>query len=87
MKDHLIQFFPVEAVHLALYLQQLADSKGSKSAVEEAVNSLAWIHTLAGLLSPHCPGHIRWVQKDSGQAREQEITVYGGNFEGNCPRC
>jgi len=39
-------------MHLALYLQHLAEAKGSKSAVEEAVNSLAWTCTLAGLPSP-----------------------------------
>ena len=33
-------------------LQHLADGLGSKSAVEEACNSLAWVHSIAGLLSP-----------------------------------
>jgi len=33
-------------------LQHLADGLGSKSAVEEACNSLARVHSTAGLLSP-----------------------------------
>lgn len=41
--------FPVEAVHIALYLQHLAETKCSKSAVEEAVNGLAWAHSMAGI--------------------------------------
>ena len=49
---HSIQVFPVEAIHLALYLQQLGDSTGSRAAVEEAVYALAWIHRAAGLPSP-----------------------------------
>ena len=32
----------------ALYLQHLGDTSGSKSAVEEAVNSVSWVHQLAG---------------------------------------
>ena len=37
---------------MALYLQHLGESKQSKAAVEEAVNCLSWVHTLAGLVSP-----------------------------------
>ena len=37
---------------MALYLQFLADSTKSKSAIEEACNSIAWVHLTAGLLSP-----------------------------------
>ena len=43
--------FPVQAIHLALYLQH-RNSTGSKTAVEEAVYALAWIHQAAGLPSP-----------------------------------
>ena len=49
---HSIQVFPVEAAHLALYLQHLSDTNGSRAAVEEAVYALAWIHQAAGLASP-----------------------------------
>jgi len=47
-----LQAFPVEATDLALYLQHLGETKASKSAVEEAVNSLAWAHSMAGIPSP-----------------------------------
>ena len=43
---------PVKEHHLVLYLQHLGDTVGSKSAVEEAVNALAWMHSTAGLASP-----------------------------------
>ena len=35
-----------------VYLQHLSETKASKSAVEEAVNSLAWAHSMAGISSP-----------------------------------
>lgn len=35
-----------------LYLQFLADSTKSKSTVEETCNSIAWVHSTAGLPSP-----------------------------------
>ena len=50
--EHNLQVFPVEGVHIALYLQHLAETKCSKSAVEEAVNGLAWAHSMAGIPSP-----------------------------------
>ena len=40
------RIFPVEPVHLALYLQHLGNITQSKSAVEEAVS---WTHKVAGL--------------------------------------
>lgn len=43
---------PVKDVHWALYLQYLADSSQSKSAVEEACNAVSWVHSTAGLTSP-----------------------------------
>ena len=50
--SHQITAFPVNEVHLALYLQYLGESKGTKSPVEEAVNSVSWAHSMAGLPSP-----------------------------------
>ena len=47
-----VPVFPVEAIHLALYLQHLRDATGSRGAVEEAVYALAWIHQAASLPSP-----------------------------------
>ena len=50
--NHKLRVFPAEGVHIALYLQHLAESRCSKLAVEEAVNGLAWAHSTAGILSP-----------------------------------
>lgn len=37
---------PPQPVHVALYLQHLGESTGSKSAVEEAVNAISWVSQL-----------------------------------------
>ena len=50
--QHKISVIPAKDHHVALYLQHLADGVGSKSAVEEACNSLAWVHSTTGLVSP-----------------------------------
>ena len=42
--------FPVREADFALYLQHVGDSTASKSAVEEAVNSIGWVQQLAGFL-------------------------------------
>ncbi|KAL5517290.1 hypothetical protein EMCRGX_G002814 [Ephydatia muelleri] len=46
---HEVPAFPVQAVHLALYLRHLSESVQSKAAVEEAVHALSWLHEVAGL--------------------------------------
>ena len=43
---------PAKDHHVALFIQFLADSTKSRSAIEEAYNSIAWVHSTAGLLSP-----------------------------------
>ena len=43
---------PAKDHHVALYLQFLADSTKSRSAIEDACNSIAWVHSTAGLSSP-----------------------------------
>ena len=50
---------PAKDYHIALYLQFLADSTKSKSAVEEACNSIAWVHSTAGLPSPTVSPFVR----------------------------
>ena len=47
-----VTVFPVEAIHLALYLQHFRNSTGSRASVEEAVYALSCIHEAAGLPSP-----------------------------------
>ena len=46
-----IPVFPVQDIHLALYLQHLGDPVESPAAAEEAVHALAWLHLVAGLPS------------------------------------
>ena len=50
--SHHLPTFPTQAHYVALYLQHLTEWAKSKSAVEEAVNALAWVHGLAGINSP-----------------------------------
>ena len=57
--DHNIVAFPAKPINAALYLQHLAASSGSKAAAEEAVHSLAWIHSLAGIRSPTSSPFVR----------------------------
>ena len=46
-----VPVFPVQDIHLALYLQHLGESVESRAAAEEAVHALAWLHQVAGLPS------------------------------------
>lgn len=55
-EEHNLAVFPVNEHCVALYLQHLGKKLGSKSAVEEAVHALNWVHSLAGVQSPtHSP--------------------------------
>ena len=49
---HKLPAFPAKKHHVALYLQSIGQRLESKSAAEEAVNALAWVHSLAGMDSP-----------------------------------
>ncbi|KAL5473470.1 hypothetical protein EMCRGX_G027959 [Ephydatia muelleri] len=48
----IVPSFPVKGMHLALYMQHLSTAKHSRSAVEEVVHALAWMHKMAGIESP-----------------------------------
>ena len=50
--SHHLPTFPAQSHYVALYLQHLTEQMKSKSAAEEAVNALAWVHGLAGTSSP-----------------------------------
>ena len=50
--DHKLPAFPAKPIHVTLYLQHLGESSASKASAEEAVNGLAWAHSLAGIESP-----------------------------------
>ena len=52
---------PAKEHHVGLYLQHLADTVASKSAVEEACNSLAWVHCTAGISSPTSSPFVRAI--------------------------
>ena len=41
----------MQDIHLVLYLQHLSESIQSKSAVEEVVHAVSWLHQMAGLSS------------------------------------
>ena len=43
---------PAKDYQIALYLQSLGEKSQSKSAVEEACNAVAWVHSTAGLPTP-----------------------------------
>ena len=47
-----VKSFPVDCKYLALYLQYIGETIGSKSAVEEAVHAIAWIYSAVGVHSP-----------------------------------
>ena len=44
--------FPAKPIHVALYLQHLADTSKSKASVTEAANAIAWAHRMAGIHPP-----------------------------------
>ena len=55
-EEHNLTVFPASEHCVALYLQHLGEKLKSKSAVEDAINALNWVHSLAGVQSPtHSP--------------------------------
>ena len=65
--------FPAQPSHIALYLQHLADSSESKSAIEEVVNVISWIHQLDDYSSMACRNPIYqscfgWLSAQAGKA-------------------
>ena len=59
--EHKLPVFPANATHVALYLQHLGQAKGSKAAVEEAVNGIAWAHSMGGISSPTADPFVQSV--------------------------
>ena len=49
---HELPPFPAKEHHVAFYQQSIGQRLESKSATEEAVNALSWVHSLAGMESP-----------------------------------
>ena len=50
--QHNMPSLPAKDSQVALYLQSLGEKSQSKSAVEEACNAIAWVHSTAGLPTP-----------------------------------
>jgi len=69
-----ISYFPADGNYVALYLQHLSEAKGSKSAVEEAVNSLAWVHGLVGLTTPTASPIVR-VTLEENSSQTSPFTI------------
>ena len=76
-----ISEFPIIDWQFCLYLQHIADSVGSKSAVEEAVNAISWLQQLAGgkslTISPVVKATVAGLQRQLAKpkARKEPITV------------
>ena len=76
------QCFPWKLyIYLALYLQHLSMSTGSRAAVEEAVHAFAWIHQAAELPSPTNDPLVKVVAtgrtlSHTGIAHCKEETIY-----------
>ena len=60
-----ISEFPAQPAHVALYLQHLIETSEAKTAVDDAVNALAWVHELAGLPSPTSHPTVRTMQESA----------------------
>ena len=50
--QHHMPSLPAKDYQIALYLQSIGDQSQSRSAVEEACNAIAWVHSTAGLPTP-----------------------------------
>ena len=50
---------------MALYLQYLLETAEAKTAVDDAVNALAWAHELGGLPSPMSHPTVRTMQESA----------------------
>ncbi|XP_065888069.1 uncharacterized protein [Dysidea avara] len=55
------------------YLEHLGEIKGSKAAIEEAVNALAWAHSLSGLPSPTASPFVQIVLDGLRRAHAKEV--------------
>lgn len=74
-----LQVFPVKESHLVLYMQSLAESTNSKSAVEEASNAIAWAHAMGNCNSPTESQFVRSVlqglQRDLAKPVTKKLPV------------
>ena len=64
-----VTVLPVSEVHLALYLQHVGGTSRSRSAVEEAVHAISWVHQMSGLPAVTESPFVRATEK-AGKAQE-----------------
>ena len=62
-QQHSLPVFPVKDINLALYLQHLAVERGSRAAVDEAVNAMSWLHQSASFQSPSQSTIVKLTQE------------------------
>ena len=60
-----ISEFPAQPAHVALYLQLLLETSEAKTAVDDAVNVLAWAHELGELPSPTSHPTVTTLQESA----------------------
>ena len=74
-----VKVYPIEEVHFALYLQHLAETTGSKSAVEEATNAISWVQQLAGhrtiMSSPFVKTTLEGLQRKLAKPKKRKEPI------------
>ena len=73
-QQHSLQVFPVKESHLVLYMQSLAESSSSNSAVEEIYNAMSWIHAMANCDSPTDSQFVGTVMQGLQRNLAQPVT-------------
>ena len=58
-------FHAAQPAHVALYLQHLLETSEANTAVDDAVNALAWVNELGGLPSPTSHPTVRAMQESA----------------------
>ena len=59
--EYCLPVMPAKEHYVGLYLQHVANTVASKLAVEEACNSLAWLHCTAGFSPPTASPIVRAI--------------------------
>ena len=76
-----VRILPVGEVHFALYLQHFGESLESRSAVQDAVNAVSWVHQLLGFesitLSPLVQATVDGLKKTLAKpkVKKEPVTV------------
>ena len=85
--SHKVKPFPVASYHLVLYLQHIGETVQSKSAVEEIVHAMTWLHNAAGIPSPSTNPIVSVVlaglQKTLARPVVEKVAIQYGNTNSN----